>query len=158
MINVLDTMFCVVKLAFCCEKKLHISFIMATERRPELRIKVFPEDLVNNNKLQILQKLRNTNALILNLTENIKGNVFNQPFPFITFQRVSSSEQLPKNLKLDGDPWSDFFITLNSFKHQSSTRQSSSNSGKVLITYRSSTRAFMEGLPSSKRIRGEKQI
>ena len=92
---------------------------MATERRPELRIKVFPEDLVNNNKLQILQKLRKTNALILNLTENIKGNVFNQPFPFITFQRVSSSEQLPKNLKLDGDPWSDFFITLNSFKHQS---------------------------------------
>ena len=46
---------------------------MATERRPELKIKVYPEDLVNSNKLQVLQKLRKTNALILNLTENIKG-------------------------------------------------------------------------------------
>ena len=63
---------------------------MGTVQRPEVTIKVYPEDLVHNNKLQILQKLRKTNALILNLTENIKGNVFNQPFPFITFQRDHS--------------------------------------------------------------------
>ena len=90
---------------------------MGSEQRPEVTIKLYPENLVQNNKLQILQKLRKTNALILNLTENIKGNVFNQPFPFITFQRVSSSEKLPKDLKLDGDPWSDYFISLQSFKH-----------------------------------------
>merc|ERR1712156_258544 len=94
-----------------------------------LESRFFQKTLLIITSSKFYKKLRKTNALILNLTENIKGNVFNQPFPFITFQRVSSSEQLPKNLKLDGDPWSDFFITLNSFKHESSTRNSSSKSG-----------------------------
>ena len=106
---------------------------MGSEQRPEVTIKLYPENLVQNNKLQILQKLRKTNALILNLTENIKGNVFNQPFPFITFQRVSSSEQLPKNLKLDGDPWSDYFIPLQSFKHDETSTRNSSSSGIIFF-------------------------
>ena len=109
---------------------------MGSEQRPEVTIKLYPENLVQNNKLQILQKLRKTNALILNLTENIKGNVFNQPFPFITFQRVSSSEKLPKDLKLDGDPWSDYFISLQSFKHDETSTRNSSSSGMYYLTYK----------------------
>ena len=68
------------------------------------------------------------NALILQLKENIKGNVFNSPFPFIAFKRVSSSEKLAENLKKDGDPWTDYFITLDSYKANVSSRNSSSSS------------------------------
>ena len=71
---------------------------MSTVQRPEITIKVYPENLVSDNKLQILKKLKTTNALILNLTEQLPKN---KPFPFITIKRISSSEQLPKNLKLE---------------------------------------------------------
>ena len=101
---------------------------MAPTQRPELKIKVYPEDLVNSRKMAILQQLLKTNALILNLKENIKGNVFNTPYPFITFKRVSSNEKLPENLKLDGDPLSDYFITLKSIRPNISSRNSSSSS------------------------------
>ena len=103
---------------------------MGTVQRPEITIKVYPENLVSDNKLQILKKLKTTNALILNLTEQLPKN---KPFPFITIKRISSSEQLPKNLKLDGDPWSDYFITLKSFRNNGASTTSSSSSGKFLI-------------------------
>ena len=100
----------------------------SAEQRPQLRIKVYPETLVKNNKLQILQELRNTNATTLSLSESIKGNIFNQPFPFLTFQRICSSEKLPKKLKSNGDPWIDYFVTLQSFKND----ETSSSSGILL--------------------------
>ena len=101
---------------------------MSTDRRPDLTIKVYPENMVQTKKINVLQQLLKTNALILHLQENIKGNVFNSPYPFITFKRVSSSEKLPENLKKDGDPYSDYFITLGSFKANVSSRNSSSSS------------------------------
>ena len=52
---------------------------MGTVQRPEITIKVYPENLVNDNKLQILKKLKTTNALILNLTEKLPKN---KPYPF----------------------------------------------------------------------------
>ena len=70
---------------------------MGTVPRPDVKIKVFPENLVYDHKLQILKKLKKTDALILNLTEDIKGNVLKKPFPFITFQRISANEQLPRD-------------------------------------------------------------
>ena len=100
---------------------------MRTVPRPDVKIKVYPENLVSNNKLQVLKKLKTTNALILNLTEQLPKN---KPFPFITIKRVSSSEQLPQNLKLDGDPWSDYFITLKSFRNNGASTTNSSSSGK----------------------------
>jgi hypothetical protein len=121
-----------------CEKKIigiHNSFIMGTVTRPDVKIKVFPENLVHDHKLQILKKLKKTDALILNLTEDIKGNVLKKPFPFITFQRISSSEQLPRDLKLDGDPWSDYFITLKSFKKERAATKNPSSSGKYFSFY-----------------------
>ena len=103
---------------------------MGTVPRPDVKIKVYPESLVYDHKLQILKKLKKTDALILNLTEDIKGNVLKKPFPFITFQRISANEQLPRDLKLDGDPWSDYFITLKSFKTKGTSTSKPSSSGK----------------------------
>ena len=102
---------------------------MGSKQTPKVKIKLYPENLVQSNKLQILQNLQKTNALILNLAENIKGNVFNQPIPFITFQRVLPSEQLPNDVKLDGDPWSDYFIQLQSFKRAEASTRNPSSSG-----------------------------
>ena len=44
------------------------------------------------------------------------------------FRKVSSSEKLPKNLKDDGDPLSDFFVTLKT--HRCSNGGSSGGSGR----------------------------
>ena len=89
---------------------------MADHQRPEAVIKVYPKDFFDANPLKILAQLKKTNAMILKLQENISGNVFNQPFPYMTFRRITSSEKLPKNLKMDGDPLSDYFNTLKAIK------------------------------------------
>ena len=108
---------------------------MCSKQRPKLKITFYPENVVQSDKLQVLQKLQNTNALILKLTENIKGNVFNKPIPFITFQRVLSSEEeeLPK---LDGDPWSDYFISLQSFKHTETELTRNLKSGFIVLAFK----------------------
>ena len=100
--------------------------------RPEVAIKVFPENYFAQNKLQVLHRLKKTNALILKLEENIKGNVFNTPYPYVTFRRISSSEKLPDNLKMDGDPLSDFFISLQTLRsnYGEVSRSDSGGSGK----------------------------
>ena len=64
---------------------------MGTVQRPEITIKVYPENLVSDNKLQILKKLKTTNALILNLTEQLPKN---KPFPFITIKRISLAVEM----------------------------------------------------------------
>jgi hypothetical protein len=53
---------------------------------------------------------------VLQLRENIRGNVFNRPFPFIIIRRIPATEKLPENLKFDGDPLSDYFVTVRSGK------------------------------------------
>jgi hypothetical protein len=87
--------------------------------RPDVLIKVFTKIQVDQSKKSVLQKLKKTNGLLLSLNENV-SNVFDQPYPFITFKRIGSSDKLPDNLKNDGDPFSDFFITLSSIKKTSS--------------------------------------
>lgn len=114
--------------------------LQRVKQRPELTIKVYPEDMVVAQKLTILQKLRETNALILNLQESIKSNTTGTLYPFITFKRVSSSEKLPSNLKRDGDPLSDFFITLKTYRNNNGSGGRSDNddrkSGFVLLAFK----------------------
>ena len=107
---------------------------MAPRQRPELTIKVYPEDQVQKHHLDVLQKLRQTNALILHLEESVKGNVINTPYPYITFKRVSSSDKLPENLKLDGDPLSDFFVTLKDYCGANSRSSTGSSDLRVVMS------------------------
>ena len=67
---------------------------------------------------EMLQFLDETGGrgLVLHLRENIQGNVFNRPFQYINIRDVNEYEQLPENLKNDGDPMSDFFVTLRKLK------------------------------------------
>lgn len=111
---------------------------LSVKQRPELTIKVYPEDMVLAQKLSILQKLRATNALILNLQESIKSNTSGTLYPFVTFKRVSSSEKLPQNLKMDGDPLSDFFITLKTYRNNAQDRNDNEDtkSGFVLLAFK----------------------
>ena len=56
-------------------------FVIARKPKPELIIKVNPDCKVQKHHLDVLQKLLETNALILHLEENVKGNVINTPYP-----------------------------------------------------------------------------
>ena len=104
--------------------------------RPEAVIKVYPKNIYEPQKSKILQFLLKTNALVLNLQENV-SNVFDTPYPFITFKRISSSDKLPKNLKLDGDPLSDYFITLKSLKNDVEKSGSGiKKSGFVILAFK----------------------
>ena len=89
--------------------------------RPDVIIKVFPQTLWDQDKSGVLRTLKKTNALILNLRENIRGGIIS-PYPFIYFQRVGTSDPLPDNLKNDGDPCSDYFMTLKSFRKSTDTK------------------------------------
>ena len=86
------------------------------------------------SKIQNLQYLIKTNALVLQLQENVSGSVFRTTYPFITFKRISGSDKLPKNLKCDGDPLSDYFITLKSLKNNG--EKSGLKSGFVILAYK----------------------
>ena len=90
--------------------------------RPDTLIKLFQDydcgkEYVNqlNEMLSYLQDEKR-NGIILHLRESIQGNVFNRPFQYIAIRRIDKIERLPKNLKNDGDPMSDFFVTLNDMK------------------------------------------
>jgi hypothetical protein len=60
----------------------------------------------------VLRELQSAKGIVLQLRENIRGNVFNRPFPFIIIRRIPATEKLPENLKFDGDPLSDYFVTV----------------------------------------------
>ena len=62
----------------------------------------------------VLKELKSAKGIVLQLRENIRGNVFNRPFPFIIIRRIPATEKLPENLKFDGDPLSDYFVTVRS--------------------------------------------
>ena len=87
--------------------------------RPDTMIKLFQDyDCVQEHVNQLNEMLKylhdkKRNGIILHLRESIQGNVFNRPFQFIAIRQIDKFEHLPKNLKNDGDPMSDFFITLN---------------------------------------------
>ena len=67
---------------------------------------------------EMLQFLHDTKGrgIVLHLRENIQGNVFNRPFQYINIREIEGYETLPENLKNDGDPMSDFFVTLRKLK------------------------------------------
>ena len=65
--------------------------------------------------LQFLAETQNQ-GMVLHLRENISGNVFNRPFQYINIREITDYEKLPENLKNDGDPMSDFFVTLRKLK------------------------------------------
>ena len=65
--------------------------------------------------LQFLHETQNQ-GMVLHLRENIQGNVFNRPFQYINIREITEYEKLPENLKNDGDPMSDFFVTLRKLK------------------------------------------
>ena len=67
---------------------------------------------------EMLQFLHATKGrgIVLHLRENIQGNVFNRPFQYINIREIEGYETLPENLKNDGDPMSDFFVTLRKLK------------------------------------------
>ena len=104
--------------------------------RPEAVIKVYPKTYYEAQKFKTLQFLLKTNALVLKLQESVSGNVFNTPYPFITFKRISSSDKLPKNLKFDGDPLSDYFVTLKTLKNDADKSGSSKKSGFIILAYK----------------------
>ena len=107
---------------------------MSLYSRPEAVIKVYPKDYYEPQKSKILQFLIKTNALVLQLQENVSGSVYRTPYPFITFKRISSSDKLPKNLKTDGDPLSDYFVTLKSLKM--GEKSGKQKSGFVILAYK----------------------
>ena len=90
--------------------------------RPDTLIKLFQDyDCVQEHVNQLYEMLsylhdEKRNGIILHLRESIQGNVFNRPFQYIAIRKIDNVEILPKNLKNDGDPMSDFFITLNHIK------------------------------------------
>ena len=65
--------------------------------------------------LHFLQETKG-HGVVLHLRENIQGNVFNRPFQYINIREIEDYEKLPQNLKNDGDPMSDFFVTLRKIK------------------------------------------
>ena len=65
--------------------------------------------------LHFLEETQNQ-GMVLHLRENISGNVFNRPFQYINIREITEYEKLPQNLKNDGDPMSDFFVTLRKLK------------------------------------------
>lgn len=81
-------------------------------------IKLFEDYSCNeeheNQLKEMLQFINETKGrgVILHLPENIQGNVFNRPFQYIIIRDIEDYQKLPQNLKNDGDPMSDFFITL----------------------------------------------
>ena len=107
---------------------------MSLYSRPEAVIKVYPKDYYEPQKTKILQFLIKTNALVLQLQENVSGSVYRTPYPFITFKRISNSDKLPKNLKTDGDPLSDYFVTLKSLKM--GEKSGKQKSGFVILAYK----------------------
>ena len=65
--------------------------------------------------LHFLQETKG-HGVVLHLRENIQGNVFNRPFHYINIREIEDYAKLPQNLKNDGDPMSDFFVTLKKLK------------------------------------------
>ena len=68
-------------------------------------------------------------GIILHLMESIQGNVFNRPFQYIAIREIDKFESLPKNLKNDGDPMSDFFVTLSKI-HSKRDNEENEESGE----------------------------
>ena len=88
---------------------------MLASRKPDIELKIFP--LVKDyeeNKMMLRELQEVKEGLVVKLVENIHGNVFNRPFPYIHLRNIESNENLPKDLKNDGDPWKDYFYTIRS--------------------------------------------
>ena len=116
-----------------------------TKQRPELVIKVFPKNYVTQKTVKkVLQELKKVNALILILRESTAP--YRCPYPYMYLRRIGSSEKLPKSLKYDGDPLSDYFVTLKTYRcstteagsgNNSSTGSSRKNrSGYVILAFK----------------------
>ena len=59
--------------------------------------------------------LKDSNGFVLRLAENIQGNIFNRPFPYIALRHMSSrSAKRIGHDRDDGDPHKDYFYTLRS--------------------------------------------
>jgi len=84
--------------------------------RPDTVLKLFP-DLKDSprSQLSVLRQLRDaarSGSTVLRLNEAVRGNLFSRPYPYVTVRPVAQGEHLPEHLEADGDPWSDFFITM----------------------------------------------
>lgn len=104
----------------------------ASPRRPDTKIKIYlePEDADEERAVhRELERFRG--GLVLKLAENVAGNVFNRPFPYLALRPVSTSERLPEDLSDDGDPTDDFFVTLKALGVQTE-----SECGFVIMGYK----------------------
>ena len=96
-------------------------------------IQVFPKSYVAQRSIKVLSELKKTNALILSLNE--PSIPYLEPVPYFYFKKISSSEKLPKNLKLDGDPLKDYFYTLQTIRG-STSGSSAHKSGFYLLCFK----------------------
>lgn len=88
-----------------------------SRHRPDTKVKLYPQVETHADRGEQLQELKSLGqGLVLQLAENIQGNVFNKPFPFLHLRSIPGNEKLPDNLRLDGDPYSDFFFTVRSVR------------------------------------------
>ncbi len=80
---------------------------------PDTKIKLFLDSSV-----AVLQDLRRNHGrdTVLKLDEAASSNNFNRPYTYIAIKSISSQDELPHDLKNDGDPWCDFFDTLRSLR------------------------------------------
>lgn len=95
---------------------------MASGPRPDTEIKLYPVLTDQLEQRVALDELSRAKGLVLKLIENIQGNVFNRPFPYVSIRSIPTSEALPANLKNDGDAFKDYFFTLRGVKRQDQPR------------------------------------
>lgn len=93
-----------------------------SRHRPDMEIKIFRQHQAEQEIAlkELWQRCRDGDSLVVRLAENIHGNIFNKPFPFVHFRRIPKDEKLPEDLKKDGDPWRDYFTTLRSIRREKS--------------------------------------
>ena len=67
-----------------------------------------------NQLREMLQSLMGTSGLgvILGLAEDIQGDIYERTFPYIFIRKIEDTEKLLQDTKNDGDPMSDYFMTL----------------------------------------------
>ena len=109
----------------------------ANNTRPEVIIKVFPKNYVAQKEMKVLKELKKTNALILSLREH--SAPYPCPYPFLYIRKISSTEKLPKYLKDDGDPLSDYFTSLKIIRHSGTSGSGGSGrskSGYVILAFK----------------------
>ena len=99
--------------------------------RPDAKIKLYSSPQTEEEETSNLAELKAFPGLVLQLSESISGNIFNRPYAFITLRRVTQTEELPADLKNDGDPMDDFFMTL-----QAAGSETNSDCGFIVMGYK----------------------